>query len=168
MTLHRGDPWHTTHIRRQQSTMSTPRKPTMKQPNTMQRTIMRLLKSERRRLMNTPLTRTAIRRRRTGNQPLTCRPSAHKHPDRRGIGQGVCRLKMCFLRQNYNVNLPFEQQRFYNPHHHPGMPRTLQSFGLRAGHGEDYSRIHYDQGCASSVGTSDSGSSGDTFEMKIY
>jgi hypothetical protein len=24
------------------------------------------------------------------------------------------------------VSLRFEQQRFYNPHHHPEMPRTLQ------------------------------------------
>src|ERR1700734_1079070 len=62
--------------------------------------------------------------------------------------------------------LAFEQQRFYNPHHHPEMPRTLPSFGQRAGHGENYSRIHYDQGCASSVGTSDPGSMGDTFEKE--
>ena len=62
-----------------------------------------------------------------------------------------------------HTKLAFEQQRFYNPHHHPEMPRTLQSFGLRVGHGENYSRIHYDQGCALSVGSSDSGSIGDTF-----
>jgi hypothetical protein len=54
-----------------------------------------------------------------------------------------------------HTKLAFEQQRFYNPHHHPEMPRTLPSFGRRAGHGEDYSRMHYDQGCALSVGLSD-------------
>jgi hypothetical protein len=74
-----------------------------------------------------------------------------------GVGKKV------FLAAKQYVNLPFEQQRFYNPHHHPEMPRTLQSFGLTVGHGEDYSRIHYDQGCAFSVGSSDSGSIGDTF-----
>jgi hypothetical protein len=33
--------------------------------------------------------------------------------------------------------LRFEQQRSYNPHHHPEMPRTLQSLDRRVGHGED-------------------------------
>ncbi|MEO6807380.1 MAG: hypothetical protein ABI286_10140, partial [Edaphobacter sp.] len=42
-------------------------------------------------------------------------------------------------------SLPFEQQGFYNPHHHPEMPRKLPSFGRRAGYGEDFSRMHYDQ-----------------------
>jgi hypothetical protein len=64
--------------------------------------------------------------------------------------------------------LPFEQQRFYNPHHHPEMPRTFQSFGLSAGHDKNRSRMHYDQGCALSVDISDPGSIGDTFEKKIY
>jgi hypothetical protein len=41
--------------------------------------------------------------------------------------------------------LAFEQQRFYNPHHHPEMPRTLQSSGSRAGHGEAFIRMQYDQ-----------------------
>jgi hypothetical protein len=41
--------------------------------------------------------------------------------------------------------LRFEQQRFYNPHHHPEMRRTLQSLGRRVGHGENFSRMHYDQ-----------------------
>jgi len=44
-----------------------------------------------------------------------------------------------------HVSLRFEQQRFYNPHHHPEMPRTLQSLDRRVGHGEDYSRMLYDQ-----------------------
>jgi hypothetical protein len=44
-----------------------------------------------------------------------------------------------------NVSLRFEQQRFYNPHHHPEMPRTLQSLDRRVGHGEDYNRMLYDQ-----------------------
>jgi hypothetical protein len=90
---------------------------------------------------------------------------AHEHFIHAGAGkiiQGV-RDQNVFLAAKLYVSLPFEQQRFYNPHHHPEMPRTLQSFGLRAGHGEDYSRIHYDQGCAFSVGSSDSGSIGDTF-----
>lgn len=52
--------------------------------------------------------------------------------------------KNVFLAAKPYVNLPFEQQRFYNPHHHPEMPRRLQSFGPRVGHGEDYTRIHPD------------------------
>jgi hypothetical protein len=43
------------------------------------------------------------------------------------------------------VSLRFEQQRFYNPHHHPEMPRTLQSLDGRVGNGEDYNRMLYDQ-----------------------
>jgi hypothetical protein len=35
------------------------------------------------------------------------------------------------------VGLRFEQRRFYNPHHHPEMPRTLQPSGRRVRHGED-------------------------------
>jgi hypothetical protein len=44
-----------------------------------------------------------------------------------------------------DVSLRFEQQRFYNPHHHPEMPRTLQLPGRTVGLGKDYSRMHYDQ-----------------------
>jgi hypothetical protein len=59
-------------------------------------------------------------------------------------------LVTVFLRKDYfrpkkKVTLAFEQRRFYNPHHHPEMPRTLQSPGRRVGHGENYSRMHYDQ-----------------------
>jgi hypothetical protein len=61
--------------------------------------------------------------------------------------------------------LRFEQQRFYNPHHHPEMPRTLQSLDRRVGHGEDYNRMLYDQVYVS-PGTSDPGSIGDTFERE--
>jgi hypothetical protein len=43
------------------------------------------------------------------------------------------------------ANLRFEQQRFYNPHHHPEMPRTPQLPGRLVGLGEEYSRMHYDQ-----------------------
>ena len=50
-----------------------------------------------------------------------------------------------FLTAKLHVSLRFEQQRFYNPHHHPEMPRTLQSLDRRVGHGEDYNRMLYDQ-----------------------
>jgi hypothetical protein len=36
--------------------------------------------------------------------------------------------------------LRFVQPRFYNPHHHPEMPRTLQSLDRRVRHGEELSR----------------------------
>jgi hypothetical protein len=49
------------------------------------------------------------------------------------------------LEGKLHVSLRFEQQRFYNPHHHPEMPRTLQSLDRRVGHGEDYNRMLYDQ-----------------------
>jgi hypothetical protein len=55
------------------------------------------------------------------------------------IGQGVFKEK-AVLAVKLIVRLAFEQQRFYNPHHHPEMPRTLQSLGRRVGYGEDYSR----------------------------
>jgi hypothetical protein len=45
--------------------------------------------------------------------------------------------KNVFLTAKVHVCLRFEQQRFYNPHHHPEMPRTLQSLDRRVGHGED-------------------------------
>ena len=45
-----------------------------------------------------------------------------------------------------DVSLRFEQQRFYNPHHHHReMPRTLQSLDGRVGNGEAYNRMLYDQ-----------------------
>ena len=53
--------------------------------------------------------------------------------------------KNVFLTAKVHVCLRFEQQRFYNPHHHPEMPRTLQSLDRRVGHGEDYNRMLYDQ-----------------------
>jgi hypothetical protein len=63
------------------------------------------------------------------------------------------------------VSLRFEQQRFYNPHHHPEMPRTLQLPGRTVGLGKDYSRMHYDQAVLC-LSTSDPGSIGDTFERE--
>jgi hypothetical protein len=63
--------------------------------------------------------------------------------------------------------LRFEQQRFYNPHHHPEMPRTLQSLGRRVGHGEDYSRMLYDRLCFVS-GTSAPEASVTHLKEKIY
>ena len=73
--------------------------------------------------------------------------------------------KSLFLEAKLHVSLPFEQHRFYNPHHHPEMPRTLQSPGRRVGHAEEGA------GCtmirlASSGRTSDPGSIGDTFERE--
>jgi hypothetical protein len=62
------------------------------------------------------------------------------------------------------VPLAFEQQGFYNPHHHPEMPRTLQSLGRRAGYGEDSSRMHYDQAVLCLQVRVTPGSIGDTFE----
>jgi hypothetical protein len=50
-----------------------------------------------------------------------------------------------FLAVKLHVSLRFEQQRFYNPHHHPEMPRTLQSLDGRVGNGEDYNPMLYDQ-----------------------
>ena len=47
--------------------------------------------------------------------------------------------------KGHGSTLRFEQRRFYNPHHHPEMPRTLQSPDQRVGHGEDNSLMHYDQ-----------------------
>jgi hypothetical protein len=57
----------------------------------------------------------------------------------------VFESKKPFLVGKLRVSLRFEQQRFYNPHHHPEMPRTLQSLDRRVGHGEHDSRMHYDQ-----------------------
>ena len=57
----------------------------------------------------------------------------------------MIRMEKSFLVAKLIVRLAFEQQGFYNPHHHPEMPRTLQSLGRRAGYGEDSSRMHYDQ-----------------------
>jgi hypothetical protein len=51
----------------------------------------------------------------------------------------------CELKGESSICLPFEGEHFYNPHHHPEMPRTLQSLDRRVGHGEDYSRMLYDQ-----------------------
>jgi hypothetical protein len=56
----------------------------------------------------------------------------------------VCVSKGILATKVY-VDLRFEQQRFYNPHHHPEMPRTLQSPDPGVGHGEVSSRMHYDQ-----------------------
>jgi hypothetical protein len=58
---------------------------------------------------------------------------------------GACVRREAFLTTNVWTDLRFEQQRFYNPHHHPEMPRTLQSPDPGVGYGEDSSRMHYDQ-----------------------
>jgi hypothetical protein len=80
---------------------------------------------------------------------------------------GLLTGRIVFLTAKQRVSLRFERQRFYNPHHHhPEMPRTLQSLDRRVGHGEDYGRMLYDQVYVSSIGTSDPGSIGDTFERE--
>jgi hypothetical protein len=50
-----------------------------------------------------------------------------------------------FLGAKLHVRLRFKQLGFYNPHHHPEMPRTLQSLDRRVEYGENLSRMHYDQ-----------------------
>ncbi len=44
-----------------------------------------------------------------------------------------------FMAVKEYVGLRFVQRRFYNPHHHPEMPRTLQSLDRRVRHGEEQS-----------------------------
>src|SRR4030088_3436705 len=92
--------------------------------------------------MCTPTTPDHRQRRR---RPVSCKSLASVY------GVLIGRIGRSVFRENYvsrgklRVSLRFEQQRFYNPHHHPEMPRTLQSLDGRVGNGEDYNPMLYDQ-----------------------
>jgi hypothetical protein len=133
MTFHRGDPWHTKHTRRQQSITSTLQRPIMQPPSTLRRAITRPPMSMRSRPMNIPPTRIVIRPRHTSSRFLTRnRLRFTGHPNRRKLVR-VFVCKCAFLAAILQVNLRFEQQRFYNPHHHPEMQRTLRSPDRKSG-----------------------------------
>jgi hypothetical protein len=77
----------------------------------------------------------------------------------------ISRQFFVFLLSKGRSRLAFEQQRFYNPHHHPEMPRTLQTLDRRAGYSEDYTR-YTKIGVCLFFGTSGPGSIGDRYEKE--
>jgi hypothetical protein len=77
-----------------------------------------------------------------------------------------CSCITLLLLLKVEVGLRFEQRRFYNPHHHPEMPRTLQPLGRRVRRSEGNAEAQ-EIGLCFVLYPSDPGSIGDTFERKF-